>query len=48
MLFFQRRQYPMRRGMAEKAGETDIMALQINLRKKSWKFYLPKYGKNEK
>jgi hypothetical protein len=46
--FFQRRQYPRRRGMAEQAGETDIIALQVTLRKKSWKFYLLKYGKNEK
>jgi hypothetical protein len=34
--------------MAEQAGKTDIIPLQVTLRKKTWKFYLLKYGKNEK
>jgi hypothetical protein len=29
---FQRHQYPIRQGMAEQAGKTDINALQIILR----------------
>jgi hypothetical protein len=38
----------MRGGIAKQAGKTNIIALQITLRKKFWKFYLLKYGKNEK
>jgi hypothetical protein len=33
--FFLRRQYPIRRGMAEQAGKTDIIALQITQRTKN-------------
>jgi hypothetical protein len=32
MPFFQRRQCPVRRGMAEQAGKTDIIPSKITLR----------------